>query len=245
MKKFVVYKHTCPNEKVYIGITSQSPKHRWNNGEGYKYNIYFYRAIQKYGWDNIKHEILFSDLDKKEAERIESELILSYKSNDKRHGYNLIIETDGVLFHSSETIEKMRIAKLGKKASEDTKLKMSESHKGHIVSETTKEKISNAKKGKKHPSHSQEWKEAMSIRFSGESNPNYGKKMTEEQKRKISENTKGKRKIKSVSLKDGSIRIYDSIKQAERETGAYVQNIIACCKNKKKSSKGFMWSYLS
>ena len=34
---FCVYKHTCPNGKVYIGITGKKPKHRWGkDGSGYK-----------------------------------------------------------------------------------------------------------------------------------------------------------------------------------------------------------------
>ena len=29
MKKWIVYKHTSPSGKVYIGITSNSPEKRW------------------------------------------------------------------------------------------------------------------------------------------------------------------------------------------------------------------------
>ena len=54
---YVVYKHTTPSGKVYIGITGLKPERRWRNGNGYKDNEHFYRAILKYGWDNIKHEI--------------------------------------------------------------------------------------------------------------------------------------------------------------------------------------------
>ena len=54
---FLVYKHTNKeNGKVYIGITSQEPKRRWQNGAGY-YGTYFYYAIQKYGWDGFEHDI--------------------------------------------------------------------------------------------------------------------------------------------------------------------------------------------
>ena len=56
-KIFTVYKHTTPNNKLYIGITSRRPQTRWANGFGYRNNEYFFNAISKYGWDNIKHEI--------------------------------------------------------------------------------------------------------------------------------------------------------------------------------------------
>ena len=88
--EFYVYKHTCPNEKIYIGITKQQPIKRWGyNGYGYRKNTLFYRAIQKYGWSNIKHEILYENLSKEEAEQKEIELIEKYKSNQPKYGYNI------------------------------------------------------------------------------------------------------------------------------------------------------------
>ena len=48
-KKYTVYKHIFPNDKIYIGITCNSPKTRWGNqGYGYK-NQLVGRAIKKYG----------------------------------------------------------------------------------------------------------------------------------------------------------------------------------------------------
>ena len=87
---YSVYKHTCPNGKIYVGITLMIPTLRWRNGKhGYRHNIYFQNAILKYGWDNIKHEILYSGLTKEEACQKEIELIARYKSNDRRYGYNI------------------------------------------------------------------------------------------------------------------------------------------------------------
>lgn len=87
-KEFVVYKHTTPSNKVYIGITSQSCQKRWIHGDGYTGNTYFYRAIQHYGWENIKHEILFEHLSEKEAKNIEMRLIKEYNSTSNQYGYN-------------------------------------------------------------------------------------------------------------------------------------------------------------
>lgn len=74
---WTVYKHTAPNGKVYIGITGQKVKKRWQNGHGYEGQI-FYRAIKKYGWENINHEILFEGLTKKQAGEMEQHLIEKY-----------------------------------------------------------------------------------------------------------------------------------------------------------------------
>ena len=62
---FIVYKHTSPSNKVYIGITKRNPIKRWQGGKGYINNTYFFRAILKYGWNNFQHEILYSELSEK------------------------------------------------------------------------------------------------------------------------------------------------------------------------------------
>jgi hypothetical protein len=89
-KKYCVYKHTNKfNGKVYIGITSRSPEIRWNHGRGYKNNEYFYRAIQKYGWDEgFIHEVVVDGLTKDVACKIETDLIAEYDSTNYKNGYN-------------------------------------------------------------------------------------------------------------------------------------------------------------
>ena len=86
--EYTVYKHTSPSHKVYIGVTCQEPKQRWANGHGYYYNDHFKKAIDKYGWDNFKHEILFENLSQEEAYDIEIELIKLYDSTNPNKGYN-------------------------------------------------------------------------------------------------------------------------------------------------------------
>lgn len=87
MELFIVYKHTAPNGKSYIGITSKSPELRWKDGHGYQGQKKFYNAILKYGWDNFTHEILFEGLTKELACQREIELIRQYDS--VRNGYNV------------------------------------------------------------------------------------------------------------------------------------------------------------
>lgn len=66
----------------------QDVKKRWANGRGYRQQHHFYSAILKYGWGNIKHIIVATDLTKKEAGRLEQELISLHKTTDKKYGYN-------------------------------------------------------------------------------------------------------------------------------------------------------------
>lgn len=124
---YCVYKHTFPNNKIYIGITSMNPLKRWANGCGYKKQILMFRAILKYGWDNVKHEILYSGLTKEEACQKEIELIARYKSNDPNFGYN---RDNGGSCPSEEMKTHLRELNLGKHHSEESRKKMSESRKG-------------------------------------------------------------------------------------------------------------------
>ena len=115
-KSYLVYKHTTPTNKVYIGITCETLAQRCKRGKGYRNNQAFWKAIQKYGWENIRHEILFTDLTKEQAEAKEIELIAFYKSNQKQYGYN-IASGGGVNknFHlSKETKDKIGQANSGK-----------------------------------------------------------------------------------------------------------------------------------
>ena len=134
-RSYCLYCHTSPNGKKYIGITCTKPSRRWNNGKGYRQNPYFWKAIQKYGWENIAHEILYENLSQNEAIRREIEEISNYKSNDSRYGYNLSIGGESG-FHgcswSEDRKEYMRQKRrgnkysLGFKHSEETRKRMSD-----------------------------------------------------------------------------------------------------------------------
>ena len=90
-KEYVVYMHTnMINNKIYIGITCQKPEHRWHqDGGGYKGNTHFWRAIQKYGWENFRHEIIFTGLTKEQACEMEIKLIKEKQANNAEYGYNI------------------------------------------------------------------------------------------------------------------------------------------------------------
>ena len=89
-KKYIIYKHTnLKNNKIYIGQTCQKPQDRWGKeGAGYKGQM-FYSAIQKYGWNNFSHEILYTNLSLEEANHKEAELIQKYQTTNSQYGYNI------------------------------------------------------------------------------------------------------------------------------------------------------------
>lgn len=245
---YFVYKHTTPSNKVYIGITCQPVNERWRNGEGYRGQI-FYRAVKKYGWEKIKHEILFEGLTKEEAEAKEIELIKEYKSNIKTHGYNVENGGNSTGKHSEATKTKISLSNKGKEFSEESKKLMRLHHPdvsgeknpnyGVKFSEEIRRRMSESKKGKQ----------------VGSNNPMYGRRHSEECKKIQSENRKGKcvgadnpkaRSIEQLKLNGEHIKTYDCVMDAERALklprggGGHIS---ACAKGKLKSAYGFLWRY--
>ena len=99
--KWTIYMHRNKiNGKVYIGQTYKNPKDRWLNGNGYK-NQVFYRAIEKYGWDNFEHIILEENLTQEEANKQEMYWINYYQSNNPQYGAKYS-------YHSEATIQKLK-----------------------------------------------------------------------------------------------------------------------------------------
>lgn len=97
MGDYAVYRHVFPNGKCYVGITGKNPVERWGvNGCHYRIKSQpkIARAIKKYGWDNVKHEILFMGLTEEQAKHKEQELIAKYNSIE--NGYNVSIGGDNI-----------------------------------------------------------------------------------------------------------------------------------------------------
>ena len=146
-KIYTVYKQTIPNGKIYIGITKQDVKTRWKNGHGYDNNRHFKRAINKYGWENIIHEVLFKNLTKEEACLMEKFYIQLYNSSNPKCGYNNSLGGEKGALHSENSKKKISEAQTGRKLSQSTKEKMSNAHKGIKKTKEHKKHISEGRKG--------------------------------------------------------------------------------------------------
>ena len=154
---YTVYVHISPSGKRYYGLTCQQVKKRWLNGMGYIKNEHFYRAIQKYGWDAFKHEIVAEGLTREEACALEESLIAEHHTQDYRFGYNISAGGEANRLAQSSK-DKISEANKGKVRTEEMKRKMSEMRMGHpsslkggTLSEEHKKKISESLRGKPHP----------------------------------------------------------------------------------------------
>lgn len=239
---YCVYKHTSPSGKVYIGITNkQPPEKRWySNGSGYKRQLLFWRAIQKYGWENFQHEILFENLTKEIACQKEIELIKIYDSTNPDKGYNCSSGGENSLSGVQWTdIMKNNRSKLytgegnpfyGKKHSEESKEKMSQYHKGQEA----------PNKGK---SPSDETLQLWSKQRKGKV---YGVKRPKTNEEKIKSSNAHNFQKKPIILMDENENIiaeYDSISQASKLTGVDVGSISGYCRGVHKPINGQIWRY--
>lgn len=147
LTNWCVYMHeNRENGKKYIGITSQKPTNRWQNGEGYQYCPRFYAAIKKYGWDAFRHDILYTGLTQEAAEQLEVDLIAKYGTQDPEKGYNMA-EGGGTNrgYHlRDETKQRIGTANRGKRPTPETLAKLSASHKGRTITSETRDKMSRA-----------------------------------------------------------------------------------------------------
>lgn len=239
---YSVYKHTAPNGKVYIGITSRPPEVRWRNGTGYSSSPHFESAIKAYGWENIKHEILMSGLTKEAACQAEKDLIQKYKSADREYGYNQTLGGEtGVKFTDEVKAKISEKSKLyysdpahremasnwmrNRTVSNETRKKMSEAaklRKPVCLSEETRKRIG-AKNKETYSSH--KWKEENKDKLMAFAQYGYDKA----------------KRVQQVS-KDGKVVAeYPSMKAASRATGIRDGNISKCCNGLSKSAGGFIW----
>lgn len=163
LRHWIVYMYTFPNGKRYVGKTKRTLAQRQGaEFKGYRHCTLLWNAIQKYGVENIKQEVLFEgDATDIEAAKVEQEYILLFKTNCNRfnnpaYGYNLTDGGDGLtgwrpdeerLIALREQLHKLHLRQIGSHRSDEAKEKMRQAKfgksRGHM-SDETKAKISRA-----------------------------------------------------------------------------------------------------
>jgi len=144
---YLIYKHTSPSGKSYIGQTTdlkrRNQQHKHPNNEC----INFRNAIQKYGWDNFIHEILFENLTLDEANKLEEQLIKEHNTMSP-FGYNLKFGGNNrTLLESTKLKISKNSARRGIPLSPEHKQKLLIVNTGKTISTEHKQKLSIARKG--------------------------------------------------------------------------------------------------
>lgn len=269
MNNYVVYMHTSPSGKKYIGLTCRKPSRRWGlKGQNYSCNNHFANAIKRYGWDAFEHIILFGGLSKEQASVLEKDMIAVFKTNDPNYGYNKTTGgecgfdfTDEIkkkMSHPKNLTDEQREAmskrakviaekylKNRKPTLEQIK-KMAESKRGKKQSEETVAKRAKAirKAYALMGGMPQEQRNAISERLKGiERDEAFCMKMKEVHS---TEKNARSRRVRQM-LDDGTvIQEFASVREAERQTGVQYTSIVRVCnKVKLKHAGGYKWEYCS
>jgi group I intron endonuclease len=162
-KKSVVY---CAvnqvNNKIYIGLTSQTLRRRMSM-HIYKskdpQNNYFHNALSSHGKDSFKWFVLYQSNDLNELKEKETFYINEFNSNDREKGYNLSTGGESPVFNQ-ESCEK-----ISKKAKERNLTGENNPFYGRRHSEELKKHFSEIRKGIRFSpfcKHSEETKKRMS-----------------------------------------------------------------------------------
>lgn len=164
---YCIYRTTnLINGKTYIGQHKYRKLYDSYIGSG----KLLWKAIEKYGRENFKKEILYSNIQYKEtADDVERFAIAKERALGKAE-YNL---ADG-----GQGNKGLIPWNKGKKLTEEQKRKLSEAHKGKPKSEETRKNMSEARKGKSRGPFSEEHRRKLS---------EAAKNRSEEYRRKLSE----------------------------------------------------------
>lgn len=221
--KWTVYLHTVPKEitnythdKFYVGITKQKPEKRWQNH--YKGQI-FHNAINYYGWDNIKHEIVATNLSQEEAKLMEQQLIAELQSNTREFGYNRTAGGDTAgniptIFVNQYTLEGIYI----KTWDSITEAQCYYNLSNHIV---------DCCKGRRRSIGGFQWR--------------YYEGNTDN----IEPYIPWEKPIIAYTLNGEFFKIWDMASEAEKELGITKSNICLCCQGKYSHAQNYIFKYFN
>ena len=135
----VVYKHTLPNNKSYIGITKHTMEHRLKAHLNNKNSSFFAKAIREYGAESLNSEVLFVSDNIEELKAKEIFFIALYDSHYTKNGYNRTLGGDNYFdgLKGKSYIEIMGENKANKKIK-----RMSDTQKGRIIPKEVRDKMS-------------------------------------------------------------------------------------------------------
>lgn len=184
----------------------------------------------------------------------------------KKHGIdNFKFQIVCICFDSDiDHLEKHYISKFNTLAPNGYNLTLGGKHR--YLSKEAKEKIGKKSASRRYPPLSEEAKQKIRERMTGPKNPNFGKKMSDTQRKAISESMKGKTrtptekqlealskyrvshktKVGKYDLEMNLLQEYGSIDEASKDANIHRSAISKVCRNlpHQNTAGGFKWKYI-
>ena len=217
----VIYKYTSPSGKIYIGQTiNEKSRKSQHKHDSVKLDTYFGKAIRKYGFENLKYEVIIKfkpTINREKLKRVldllEKRYIKLYKSDSHEFGYNLNVGGEG---------------NLGYEHTEEARKKISVNQKKRMENE--------------------EYRNTVIKNLIGD--PDRDRTWSEESKQKMSKSQdKNKKKVCKYNLHRELIGEFNSIADAARSidstnTFKTINNRISeCCSGKRTTTYEHMWMF--
>lgn len=136
VKKYKVYKRIAPDDRVYVGCTSQSLELRaGRDGSGYQTNAQLWEAIVQFGWDAFKTELILETDDPDEAALAELTAIDHYQATNPEFGFNYRMQS----YITDPDFPERLSAAIKAGMTDDVRQRMSASMKKYYQSEENRE----------------------------------------------------------------------------------------------------------
>ena len=246
-----IYSITClVNGKRYIG-SAVNFNARWSTHKcalikGRHHSIHLQRAWDKHGGDNFRFSVL---------EYCEPELLIEteqrYLDEHRPYGgagYNIAPTAGSTLGakRTREQIEKTASKNRGRKLSAEHRRKIGEASRGRIHSQETKAKMSAAASRIRTQSYRPLTdKQKAVLHKSGAEHPWFGRKHSEETRRRLSE-CKTQYSVEQVNTDGEVIKVWENAKMASAAIGLkHPDSIYRAVNNSHRKAGGYYWRRLT
>lgn len=253
-----IYKITSPSGKIYIGQSTDIKSRK----KHYKYSIkpnqrHLYNSITKYGWDAHKFEIVEECIPEK-LNDLEVYYIKFFNSFESENGMNC---TSGGLAGGKQCAETKKIKSIACKAAWSNPELIEKQRQRGLMCWTDEKRKAHA--DITFAFFTKEKRDQFSKMYTGDGNPFYGKKHSDDTKKRISHKKRGtpspfkdrkrpnlaganNKKSKAVlqfDLNGVFISEYPCINEASALTKISRLSIRNSCNNKTKSPRKFIFKY--
>ena len=199
-------------------MTKRKLEHRFGkNGENYQRCPAMYRAIQKYGWDNIEHYPIITCETLEDAEWYERFLIYKHNTMNPNYGYNLVPG-----------------GRVRGDLPEESRKRIGEKNRAIWANDPAKRQSAADRMRKRMADPAYREKVMFALQ---NATPNHPKGITHKSNRR--------KKVVQMDKDRTVIKVWDSMFEVQKAGIATRQAVSLCCLGKIETCRGYLWEFYS